>query len=370
VNPYQERLERVRGALGEAGADAVLLTPGPDFSYLTGISVYAGERLLALVVPRDGEPLFVAPEMNRDQLPGPIAGAEIRTWSDAEGYRPAAAAALAARGLERGVVAVDDEMRAAFLIDLQAVCPHARWRGAGEVMRRLRIRKDASELVRMARAAAVADAAIPAASAACRPGRSEEEVAADVRTAMEQMPFGQLSALGSRLAAKAGPSPAESRELRAASRPSVYGVIVASGPNSALPHHHTGGRILEAGDVVVVDYGCELEGYHSDITLTLSLGPPDEERERVYRIVWEAQQRALEAIRPGVPAEAIDLPGRRSRPQAMRMPSSTGPGTGSGCRSTSRPTWWRATNSRWRRGCASAWSRGSTWPAASACAWR
>jgi Xaa-Pro aminopeptidase len=89
-------------------------------------------------------------------------------------------------------------------------------------------------------------------------------------------------------------------------------VIVASGPNSALPHHHTGTRALQAGDVVVLDYGCELEGYHSDITLTLSLGEPDAERERVYRVVWEAQQRALEAIRPGVPAEVIDRAARET----------------------------------------------------------
>jgi Xaa-Pro aminopeptidase len=312
VNPYPGRLQRVRGALAEASADAVLLTPGPDFSYLTGISVYAGERLLALIVPREGVPRFVAPEMNRDQLPGPVAGAEVRTWTDAEGYRSAAAAALAASGLERGVVAVDDEMRAAFLLDLQSVCPDARWQSAGEVMRRLRIRKDAAELDKMARAAAVADAAIPAAAAACRPGRSEEAVAADVRAAMEQFPFGELSALGSPLSVGEKPVFTESGEPRAESCPSVYGVIVASGPNSALPHHHTGTRALQAGDVVVLDYGCELEGYHSDITLTLSLGEPDAERERVYRVVWEAQQRALEAVRPGVPAEAIDRAARET----------------------------------------------------------
>jgi Xaa-Pro aminopeptidase len=286
---YEERLVKVRGALADAGTDAVLLTPGPDFYYLTGISVYAGERLLALIVPREGAPRFVAPEMNRDQLPGPIAGAEVRTWTDADGYRSAAAAALAAGGLERGVVAVDDEMRAAFLLDLQSVCPDARWQSAGEVMRRLRIRKDAAELERMARAAAVADAVIPAAAAACRPGRSEEAVAADVRAAMEQLPRGE-----------------------GAPGLSVYGVIVASGPNSALPHHHTGTRALQAGDVVVLDYGCELEAYHSDITLTLSLGEPEAERDRVYRVVWEAQQRALEAVRPGVPAEAIDRAARET----------------------------------------------------------
>jgi Xaa-Pro aminopeptidase len=89
-------------------------------------------------------------------------------------------------------------------------------------------------------------------------------------------------------------------------------VIVASGPNSALPHHHTGERRLQAGDVVIMDYGCQVGGYHSDITVTACLGRADAEQERVYRAVWEAQARALEVIRPGVPAEAIDHAARNS----------------------------------------------------------
>jgi Xaa-Pro aminopeptidase len=280
---YGPRLNAVRTALGEVGVDALLVTPGPDFFYLTGLSVYAGKRLLALVVPRDGEAFVIAPEMNREQVTGLAGVAEVIPWSDAEGYIAPAGAALTRADLSRARIAVDDEMRAQFLLELQGACPEARMIGAGAVMRRLRIRKDAAELEWMARAAAIADAAIPVARAACRPGRTEEEVAADVRAAMERSGTPGVS---------------------------VYDVILASGPNSALPHHHTGSRVLERGDVVIADYGCQLGGYHSDITLTLSLGPPDEEQQRVYRTVWEAQQRALEAIRPGVPAEAVDRAAR------------------------------------------------------------
>jgi Xaa-Pro aminopeptidase len=285
---YQRRLGTLREALGAVGADALFVTPGPDFLYLTGLSVYAGERLLALVAPREGEAFVVAPVMNREQVTGLAGVSEVVLWSDTEGYVSPAAGALAKAGLGRARIAVDDEMRAQFLREMQEACPEIEWQGAGAVMRRLRIRKDAEEVERMARAAAVADAAIPVARAACRPGRTpvgeptEEAVAAEVRAAMESGTPGA----------------------------SVYDVIVASGPNSALPHHHTGARVLERGDIVILDYGCALAGYHSDITLTLSLGPPDEERKRVYRTVWEAQQRAIEAIRPGVPAEEVDRAAR------------------------------------------------------------
>jgi Xaa-Pro aminopeptidase len=289
---HKTRLARLREGMG--GVDAVLLTPGPDFFYLTGVSVYAGKRLLALIVPREGDALFVAPEMNVDQLVGVAGIREVRAWSDGEGYRQAAADALSVRGLSRATIAVDEEMRAAFLLDLQAQCPDIRWRGAGAVMDRLRIRKDRAELAVMERAARIADAAIPAGAKACRPGRTEEAVAADVRAAMER---------------EGGPGI------------HVYGVIAASGPNGALPHHHTSARELAASDVVVLDFGCQVEGYHSDITVTLSLGPPGPEESTVYRTVWEAQARAIERIRPGVPAEEVDRAARETISRAGYGPA-------------------------------------------------
>ena len=106
------------------------------------------------------------------------------------------------------------------------------------------------------------------------------------------------------------------RELRAllkrlSPESSVAFTIIASGPNSALPHHETAERVLCAGDVVVVDYGTRRLGYLSDITVTCSVGrPADPEVERVYATVREAQQRAVEAVRPGVSCGEIDRAAR------------------------------------------------------------
>jgi Xaa-Pro dipeptidase len=180
------RIERVRDELERLGVAALLVVPGPDFFYLTGQSLYAGERLLALILPRQGTPLLLSPEMNVGQLEGVIPGAELRGWSDAEGYREPLERALTDRGLEHGPIAVDDEMRSAFLLDLQQECPDVRARHAGPVMRALRLRKDAEELALLARAGAIADQAIPAAQAACRPGTSESAVAASIGRAMEE----------------------------------------------------------------------------------------------------------------------------------------------------------------------------------------
>lgn len=280
---FRRRLEAARRWLAAEGLDGMLLAPGPDLTYLTGFYVYSGERLVALLLPRAGEPRFLVPEMNVAQAAANDAGiAVVQGWNDAEGYVAPLADACRELGWTEGRLAADDEMRTAFLLDWQSVCPEGEFCRASRVMQPLRVRKAAEELAALRRAGQIADGVIAGAQAACEIGISEAEAARRVTAAM--------------------------RDLEPACH--VYGCIVASGPNSALPHHETGSRALTAGDVVILDYGCVLEGYCSDITLTVSLGPADADVRRVYEVVWEAQQRALEAIRPGVLAEAIDQAAR------------------------------------------------------------
>jgi Xaa-Pro aminopeptidase len=279
------RLERAQNAMAAAGIDALLLTPGPDLRYLTGLGdVHAGERLVALLLTRDGQGLWISPAMNAPQVAACAAGFnDIRIWTDATGYGPLVAGAARELGLGGKTVAVDEEMRARFLLDLQDACPGARCVGAGTVMRGQRIRKDAEEIRRLTNAGALADAVIAQAQDACRPGRAEREVADELEAALAARAPGYRPAF----------------------------CIVASGPNGALPHHDTGARRLAPGELVVLDYGGYLDDYVCDITLTLSLGEPaDAEAMRVYRIVWEAQQRALEVVRPGVTCGEVDCAAR------------------------------------------------------------
>ena len=279
MTDYSGRQKRAQAALRSAGLEALLLTPGADMTYLTGFEHgHAGERLLAFVLPAAGQASWISPLMNAPQVAERAVGAEIRAWSDAEGYLPSLRAAL--DGV--GGVAFDEEARAGFLLDLLGL-ENYRVERSSAILRAVRIRKDATEIAQMLAAGRTVDETIPEAVALCRAGRMELELEEALR-----------AALGTR-------SP-ESE---------VAFTIVASGPNSALPHHETGPRRLERGDVVVLDYGTRREGYHSDITVTAAVGEPtDPEVRRVYRTVWEAQQRALEAIRPGVPCEAIDRAAR------------------------------------------------------------
>ena len=278
---YQRRLAKAAAAMKAAGVDALVLCPGADLLYFTGFEHgHAGERLLALVLRADGSSAWIVPAMNVPQVrPHALPGQPIRAWGDAEWYPPALREVLSGAAS----VAFDDEARAGFLLDVLALEPKPRVARASVVTRALRIRKDADEIAALGAAGRTVDETIREAIALCVPGRLESEVDRDLRSAL----------------------------LRRSPDSAVAFTIVASGPNSALPHHETGGSAIRRGDVVVLDYGTRREKYLSDITVTCSVGEPaDPEARKVYEVVWAAQQAALAAVRPGVACGEVDRAAR------------------------------------------------------------
>lgn len=278
---YPDRLARAATAMKAAGVDALVLCPGADLLYFTGFEHgHAGERLLALMLRADGSSRWIVPAMNVPQVEAhALPGQPVRAWTDAEWYPPALREALGGAG----TVAFDDEARAGFLLDLLSLNPVPQVVRASSVTRALRIRKDAAELAALRAAARTVDETIREAVDLCQVGRRESDVDRDLRVAL----------------------------LRRSPESSVAFTIIASGPNAALPHHETADRVLQPGDMVVVDFGTRREKYLSDITVTCSVGEPaDGEARKVYRVVWEAQQAALRAARPGAVCGDVDRAAR------------------------------------------------------------
>lgn len=278
---HLQRIARAAAAMKTAGVDALVLCPGADLLYFTGFEHgHAGERLLALVLRADGSSRWVVPAMNVPQVEAHVLpGQTIRAWTDAQWYPPALREALEGAA----TVGFDDEARAAFLLDILSLNPVPQVVRASSVTRALRIRKDAAELAALRAAARTVDETIREAVQLCQAGRRESEVDRDLRAAL----------------------------LRRSPESSVAFTIIASGPNAALPHHETSDRILQQGDVIVVDYGTRREKYLSDITITCAVGEPaDGEARKVYRIVREAQQAALDAARPGALCGDVDRAAR------------------------------------------------------------
>jgi Xaa-Pro aminopeptidase len=270
------RADALRSAMAASGVDAVLLSLGSDLTYLTGYEAIPLERLTMLVVPVTGGAVFVVPALEAPRVqPGPF---RIEVWTE-----PADPLAIVAGLLgDTRAVAVGDQTWSSFLLGLQERLPGRRWIAGSGLTSELRIRKQPAEIEALRAAGAAVDrvlARLP--SEVCFAERSEAEVARDVidLTVAE----GHDQALF---------------------------WIVASGPNSASPHHEPGPRRIEVGDLVVVDFGGRKDGYCSDTTRTFSVGEPSAEQREVHEIVRHAQAAGREAVRPGATAESVDRAAR------------------------------------------------------------
>lgn len=286
---YAQRLRAAAAAAADAGLAGLVITPGYDLRYLVGSRAQTFERLTALVLPAAGEPTVVVPRLELASLKESAVtelGLAVRDWVD--GDDPYVLVADALDGAPAGpsgrlavATAITDSMPALHLLplaDVLGVVPVL----ATDVLRRLRMIKDAAEIDALRKAGAAIDRVHARVPEFLVPGRTEADVAADIAEA-----------------------------IVAEGHSEVAFTIVGSGPHGADPHHECSDRELRAGDIVVVDIGGPYEpGYNSDSTRTYSIGEPDPEVARRYAVLQRAQQAAVQAVRPGVTAEQVDAVAR------------------------------------------------------------
>lgn len=283
-------LDRVRAAqalAAQAGIDLLVVTPGSDLRYLCGYDAHAMERLTALAVPRRGEPFLVVPRLEAPMVDaGPAGGLdlEVVAWNETDDpFALLGRTAVARLGARPARIAVGERTWALHALGVAAALPGAALELAGPVVDRLRRVKTPAEVAELAAAAAAIDRVHARMEEWLRIGRTEAEVGADIAAA-----------------------------ILAEGHVSVDFTIVGSGPNGASPHHELSGRIVQDGDVVVVDIGgATATGYRSDCTRTYAVGrPPDAEVAAWYGVLQEAQRAGTAAVRPGVTAEAVDAAAR------------------------------------------------------------
>jgi Xaa-Pro aminopeptidase len=285
---FADRLARAAAATTQHGFDALLVGVGPDLRYLTGYEALPLERLTMLVLSAAvGGPRLVAPRL---ELAAARAGVRpdipIVTWEETEDPH-AIVAGLVSQGGGAERVGVSDRLWASHLLRLQALLPDVRFESATAVLRELRMVKDPDEIELLRLAAHAADRVIAQIASGKLVGRTEADVAREVRERLLD----------------------EGHDLAEFS-------IVASGPNSASPHHDASDRVIRAGEPVVLDIGGTLGGYGSDITRMVWVTGgdpakgPDPEYLRLYGVLQDAQDEATGAVRPGVPCERIDAVAR------------------------------------------------------------
>ncbi|MFI5820076.1 aminopeptidase P family protein [Streptomyces rishiriensis] len=280
ADDYRARMARAAREAAEAGLAGLLVAPGPDLVWLTGYAPTAAtERLTLLVLAAGRDPVLVVPTLEAPDA-AKAAGApalSLRDWTDGKDPYAVAAALLDAGGR----FGISDNAWAMHLLSLQKALPGASYASLTQVLPMLRAVKDAAELELMAAAGAAADRAFEEIRRVPFAGRRETEVGADLADLLRRFGHSQVDF-----------------------------TIVASGPNGANPHHEVGDRVIEHGDMVVLDFGGLKDGYGSDTSRTVHVGEPTEEECRVHDLVREAQEAGFRAVRPGVACQEIDRAAR------------------------------------------------------------
>jgi Xaa-Pro aminopeptidase len=282
-----DRVRAARAVAAELGVDVVVLTPGSDLRYLCGYDAHAMERLTALAVPRSGEPLLVVPRLEAPMVGASPAGAlglELLAWDETDDAFALLAREVTARlGSAPTRVAVGARTWAEHALGVHRALPGSALELATPVLDRLRMVKTPAEVEELAAAGAAIDRVHARMGEWLRVGRTEAEVGADIAAA-----------------------------ILAEGHVGVDFTIVGSGPNGASPHHELSDRVVEDGDLVVVDIGGQTAtGYRSDCTRTYAVGAePGAEVAEWYAVLQDAQEAAVAVVRPGVTAEQVDAVAR------------------------------------------------------------
>ena len=306
ADEYAARLAHARRLMREAGADALLVSAGMSLRYFTGIGWGASERLVGLLLTQDGEPLLIAPNFEEGSLDAVLRiPAGKRLWEEHEDAHALVANAMRERGAK--TLALDPEAAFRIHTGLAAQLGTDAISNAASIIDGCRMCKTATELALMQHACDITLQVHRLAAGIAHEGIGTDELVRFIDEAHR--------ALG-------------------ADGGSTF-CIVQFGHATAFPHGIPGVQHLRKGELVLIDTGCSVEGYNSDVTRTWIFGEANAEQLRIWNLERAAQQAAFDAVRPGVACEAVDQAARTVLEAAGLGPDYRLPGlphrTGHGC---------------------------------------
>jgi len=281
-----ERQERARRLMAENSLDAIVLMEGTSLRYFTGIRWWGGERLFAFVLPAKGSGFYVCPAFEEGRAREQIANApdggqaDIRIWQEDESPYQRVTQGLSDRGIAGGKIGIEEEIRFVFSDGMRKSAPHATMASATPVTAGCRMIKSAHEIALMRLASQVTLAVYQAVYEALHEGMTQRDVSNLIDAAYGKMGF-----------------------------PGDASVMV--GEYTAFPHGSTTPQVIREGSIIMLDDGCVVEGYQSDITRTFVLGKASDKRKTVFDVVHRAQAAALAAAKPGAECGSIDAAARK-----------------------------------------------------------
>lgn len=286
VEERRERLERARKLMSDNKLDAIFMIGGTSLVYFTNIRWWNSERLFAAVIPSKGEPFYVCPAFEEDRAREQIANgpggnkADVRTWQEDEDPYRLVAAGLKDHGIGNGRLGIEERTTFVFSDGVAKAAPQVTITSATPVTAGCRMIKTAHEIELMRLANQVTLQAYEAVYKALQPGMTQYDFANLIEAAYDKLGF-------------------------------HGGASVNVGEWSALPHGSAKPQVIQEGTIVLIDDGCTVEGYQSDISRTFVLGKPTDKMRSVFEIVHRAQSTALKQARAGVEAQSVDAAARK-----------------------------------------------------------
>jgi len=281
----QTRVERARALMSASKMDALVLAGGTSTVYFTNVRWWLSERFFSVVLTAKGDHFAVSPAFEEDRAreqltAGPLGNIPVLTWHEHEDPYALTAKGLKDRGLATGTLGIEETVRYVFSDGLAKAAPAVTLTSGTPITAGCRGVKTAHEIELMRLAAHVTLKAYAAAWKSLKAGMTQNDFAALVSSAHARLGF----------QGSAG---------------------VQTGIYSALPHGSVTPQVIREGTILLIDGGCNVEGYSSDISRTFVLGKPTDKMKKVFDVVRAAQDAALKTARPGLPAEQVDAAARK-----------------------------------------------------------
>ena len=275
------RIEKARRVMMENKIDAIYIEPGSSMFYFTGMRWSTSERMFALVIPARGDIAWVCPKFEEERARELIKfGSDVRTWEEDESPYLRVAGIFRDRGLRAGRIGMEERVRYFLFDGIRKEAPGFQFVSATPVTAGCRMFKSPAEIALMQKANDLTIIAYNATRDSMREGMTQDEFAGNCSEA-----FRALGVQG--------------------------GVFVSFGKYTAFPHGSSTPQKLQEGDVVLMDGGCSVEGYQSDITRTFVFGKPTERQRDIWNLERKSQDAGFAAAKVGAPCEAVDAAARK-----------------------------------------------------------
>lgn len=273
-----ERVHKLVKILSKYEIDGYLMGANFDLKFLTGINPFQDKRFKGFLVLKDGRKVFISPELYYEEFRNILGkDMDIYVWGDNQGVNSTFEKLKETYNLEGKTIAIDDSIRGIDLLDMMDIIK-ADFINEINISKELRIIKDEQGVQALEKAALIADKTYEEVLNFIKPGLREKDISDKIKELLIEFGGESLS----------------------------FEPIVASGPNSSMPHYNGNNRVIEDQDLVILDFGCVYDGYCSDTSRTVFIGQPTEEQLKVYEIILRANKEAEDAAKEGIKAEDLD----------------------------------------------------------------